>query len=98
MRDVTTILANLNSGENPDAAEDLLKAVYNELRIIAQSKMAREKPGHTLQPTLLVDDAWQKLFPEGKSVKFNSRAHFFGAAGEVMRSEEHTSELQSRQY
>jgi RNA polymerase sigma factor (TIGR02999 family) len=86
MSDVTTILEKLNSGEDPRAAEELLKAVYSELRKMAQGKMKGEKPGHTLQPTILVNDAWLKLFPEGQNPTFKGRAYFFGAAANVMHN------------
>ena len=85
MSDVTQMLENYGEGEYPKAAEELLKAVYEELRKIAQAKMRDEKPGHTLQPTILVNDAWLKLFPQGKAPKFESSKHFFGAAANAMR-------------
>lgn len=84
MTDVTSILQKLDASEDPVAAEDLLKAVYSELHQIAEAKMRMQPPGHTLQPTLLVDEAWLKLFPQGQNPKFNGRAHFFGAAAKVM--------------
>jgi RNA polymerase sigma factor (TIGR02999 family) len=66
------------------AAEELLPVVYEELRKLANAKMAREKPGQTLQPTALVHEAWLRL--GGESVpSFQNRAHFFGAAAEAMR-------------
>jgi RNA polymerase sigma factor (TIGR02999 family) len=69
----------------PISAETLLPLVYEELRSIAAHKMAREAPGHTLQPTALVHEAWLRLTgPDGNPV-FQNRAHFFGAAGEAMR-------------
>jgi RNA polymerase sigma factor (TIGR02999 family) len=83
MSNVTQLLVAAG-GDDPKAAEELLKAIYGELRIMAKSKMALEKPGHTLQPTVLVNDVWLKLFPEGNSTKFESRAHFFGTASVVM--------------
>lgn len=85
MSDVTVLLDAVNSGKKPHATEELLAAVYNELRVMAQAEMRREKPGHTLQPTVLVNDAWLKLFSGGKTPKFNGRAHFFGAAANAMR-------------
>lgn len=65
----------------PDAAGALLAQVYAELRQIARSKMARENPGHTLQPTALVHEAWLRLGDQS----FENRAHFFSAAAEAMR-------------
>jgi RNA polymerase sigma factor (TIGR02999 family) len=84
MSDVTRILEKINAGGDPHAADELLSVVYNELRVIAKSKMEHERPGHTLQPTILVHDAWLKLFPEGQNPKFKGRAHFFGAAARAM--------------
>ena len=85
MSNVTALLAELDSGENPKSANDLLKAVYEELRIIARAKMAKERPGHTLQATILVHEAWLKIFKSRKQVRFKSRSHFFGTAANVMR-------------
>lgn len=86
MSDVTLLLERVGKGNDPKAQEALFEAVSNELHIIAQSKMAKEKPGHTLQPTVLVSDAWLKLFPDGKPAEFENRAHFFGTAAKVMRN------------
>lgn len=86
MNDVTLLLEKVGEGKDPKAQEALFNAVYSELHIIALSKMAKEKPGHTLQATVLVSDAWLKLFPDGKSADFKSRAHFFGTAAKVMRN------------
>ena len=63
------------------AGEELLTLVYAELRQLARAKMAREQPGHTLQPTALVHEAWLRL----GEAHFENRAHFFGAASEAMR-------------
>jgi RNA polymerase sigma factor (TIGR02999 family) len=65
----------------PGDIEELLPLVYQELRKLAAQKMAREQPGHTLQATALVHEAWLRL---GDGV-FANRAHFFGAASEAMR-------------
>jgi RNA polymerase sigma factor (TIGR02999 family) len=67
-----------------DEAETLLSVVYEELRRIAASKMSQEAPGHTLQPTALVNEAWVRLFG-GSDQRFQGRAHFFAAAAEAMR-------------
>ncbi len=85
MSDVTIMLERINAGNDPHAAEQLLDAVYKELHIIAQAKMSGEKPGHTLQATILVHDAWLRLFPDGKNTNIKNRAHFFGAAAKTMR-------------
>jgi RNA polymerase sigma factor (TIGR02999 family) len=81
--DVTRILRSIQAGE-ARAAEELLPLVYEELRKLAAHKMAQEAPGHTLQPTALVHEAWLRLF-RGEQADWNGRAHFFGAAAEAMR-------------
>ena len=83
MGDATVILAGVKRGE-PNAADELLVLVYDELRRLATSKMARESPGQTLQPTELVHEAWLRLVGS-ESPKFENRAHFFSAAAEAMR-------------
>jgi RNA polymerase sigma factor (TIGR02999 family) len=84
MGDVTRVLEAMQRQE-PQAADALLSLVYGELLAMARQKMAQEPQGHTLQPTILVHDVWLKLFPEGRHPAFVNRAHFFAAAGEVMR-------------
>jgi RNA polymerase sigma factor (TIGR02999 family) len=84
MCNVTHILHAIERGD-AQAAHDLLPLVYQELRRIAAHKMAQEVPGHTLQPTALVHEAWLRLVPGDQSQQFQSRAHFFGAAAEAMR-------------
>jgi len=66
------------------AADKLLPLVYQELRHIAAHKMAKEKPGQTLQPTALVHEAWLRLGGD-QQPHWQNRAHFFGAAAEAMR-------------
>jgi RNA polymerase sigma factor (TIGR02999 family) len=83
MNDVTQLLQAMDRGD-ATSAEQLLPVLYEELRKLAASKMAREAPGQTLQPTALVHEAWLKLVG-GASPRFNDRAHFFGAAAEAMR-------------
>ena len=80
MSEVTQLLDAIQQG-NPRASEALLPLVYAELRGLARAKMAREQPGHTLQPTALVHEAWLRLGEQ----RFENRAHFFGAAAEAMR-------------
>ncbi len=82
MADLTLLLDAIQRGE-PDAPGALLTQVYAELRQLARAKMAREQPGHTLQPTALVHEAWLRLGGEGQ--RWENRAHFFGAAAEAMR-------------
>jgi len=55
--------------------------------MIAEAKMKGQMPGHTLQATILVDDAWQKLVGNNKDKKFEGKEHFYKAASEVMRCE-----------
>jgi len=80
MSEITSILRALEIG-TPGAGDELLSLIYTELRRLAAAKMAREQPGHTLQPTALVHEAWLRL---GDGV-FANRAHFFAAAAEAMR-------------
>ncbi len=83
MQNMTRLLNSIREGETPDA-KSLLPVVYEELRRLAANRMARESPGHTLQATALVNEAWMRLFgPNQRS--WVSRAHFFGAAAEAMR-------------
>jgi RNA polymerase sigma factor (TIGR02999 family) len=77
-------LMNAVEQGDPIAAEKLLNVVYEELRRLAASKMAREAPGQTLQPTALVHEAWLRLVG-ANNPKFENRAHFFAAAAEAMR-------------
>lgn len=81
--DVTQLLSAIESGE-PDAADQLLPLVYNELRRLAAYKMAHEQPGQTLQPTALVHEAWIRL-AGSTAQRWKDRRHFFGAAAEAMR-------------
>ena len=83
MSDVTQMLKAIEEGRTQDA-EGLLPVVYDELRRIAASKMANEAPGHTLQATALVNEAWIRMFGESDQ-HFEGRAHFFSAAAEAMR-------------
>lgn len=81
--DVTLILQAIQQGK-PEAAEQLLTLVYGELRSMARQKMAGEAPGHTLQPTALVNEAWLRLGGDQQPA-WENRAHFFAAAAEAMR-------------
>ncbi|HTH50111.1 MAG TPA: sigma-70 family RNA polymerase sigma factor [Candidatus Limnocylindria bacterium] len=83
MNDATLLLNAVEQGD-PRAAGQLLDLVYAELRRLAASKMAREAPGHTLQPTELVHEAWLRLVGTNPPA-FANRAHFFSAAAEAMR-------------
>ena len=84
MSDVTRILSQINDGD-PQAAEQLLPLVYDELRRLAAAKMAQEKPGQTLQATALVHEAYIRLVDVDKAEQWDSRGHFFAAAAEAMR-------------
>jgi RNA polymerase sigma factor (TIGR02999 family) len=84
MTEVTRILSAIEQG-NPDAAQQLLPLVYNELRRLAAEKMLQERPGQTLQATALVHEAYLRLVDVENAVHWNSRGHFFGAAAEAMR-------------
>jgi RNA polymerase sigma factor (TIGR02999 family) len=65
-------------------AEELLPVVYQELRQLAASKLAREAPGQTLQATALVHEAWLRLVGQGHE-HWEGRRHFFATAAEAMR-------------
>ena len=89
MSDVTRILSAVEHGD-PQAAEQLLPLVYDELRQLAAQRLAREKPGQTLQATALVHEAYLRLVASGdasapRAEHWNSRGHFFAAAAEAMR-------------
>jgi RNA polymerase sigma factor (TIGR02999 family) len=85
MTDVTQILQQMESGD-PSAAEELLPLVYDELRKLAAARLAREKPGQTLEATALVHEAYVRLLgPGGAEQSWNNRGHFFAAAAEAMR-------------
>lgn len=78
--DVTHLLGALGADDATTRGE-LYQAVYSELRGIAARKMASERPGHTLQPTALVHEAWLKVGARS----FKDRKHFFAVAAEAMR-------------
>ena len=93
MSDVTRILSRIEQGD-PQAAEQLLPLVYDELRKLAAVRLAQEKPGQTLQATALVHEAFLRLVSPPSSANpdttdqpdgWNSRGHFFAAAAEAMR-------------
>jgi RNA polymerase sigma factor (TIGR02999 family) len=83
MGDVTRILEELRRGDR-DAADRLLSAVYEELRRLAARKLARERPGQTLQATALVHEAYLRLLG-GATGPWENSAHLFAAAAEAMR-------------
>ena len=84
MSELTRILTAIEQGD-PQAAEQLLPLVYDELRKLAAQKLAHEKPGQTLQATALVHEAYLRLVAWNEPQHWNSRGHFFAAAAEAMR-------------
>jgi RNA polymerase sigma factor (TIGR02999 family) len=87
MDDATRLLNAVAQGD-AHAAEKLLPLVYDELRRLAAQKLARERPGQTLEATALVHEAYLRLVgtaPEGAAQEWQGRAHFFAAAAEAMR-------------
>ncbi len=71
---------------NPAAAAELLPLVYEELRLLAAHKLSAESPGHSLQATALVHEAYLRIAgPDRTAVQWSGRAHFFAAAAEAMR-------------
>jgi RNA polymerase sigma factor (TIGR02999 family) len=81
MTDVTRILSAIEAGD-AKAAGRLMPLVYDELRALAAARMAAEAPGHTLDATALVHEAYLRLIGDQQ---FDSRGHFFAAAAEAMR-------------
>jgi RNA polymerase sigma factor (TIGR02999 family) len=81
MPDVTRLLDAAAAGDR-QAAADILPLVYEELRRLADARMAAEAPGHTLDATALVHEAYLRLVGDQR---FDGRRHFFAAAGEAMR-------------
>ncbi len=80
---VTRLLSEASHGRR-EAWNQLVPLVYEELRRLANAEMRRERPGHTLQPTALVSEAYLRLVEQNEA-GFNNRSHFFGAAARVMR-------------
>jgi RNA polymerase sigma factor (TIGR02999 family) len=81
--DVTQLLLDWSKGDK-GALDSLVPLIYDELRRIAAGYLKRERAGHTLQPTALVNEAYLQLASE-RRVDWESRAHFFGAAARLMR-------------
>ena len=81
--DVTALLGDWSRG-NQSALNQLLPLVYVELRRIAARQLRSERVGHTLQPTALVHEVYMRLVDQ-RTVDWRNRAHFFGAAAQVMR-------------
>jgi RNA polymerase sigma factor (TIGR02999 family) len=83
MSEVSQLLAAIDQGD-VGAANQLLPLVYDELRRLAAQRLAREKPGQTLEATALVHEAYVRLVG-AREIQWNSRGHFFAAAAEAMR-------------
>ena len=83
MEDVTRLLQDWRQGDNA-ALDALTPIVYQELRRLAGSSMRAERPGHTLQPTALIHEAYLRLIDQ-QLPDFQNRAHFFGVAAQTMR-------------
>jgi RNA polymerase sigma-70 factor, ECF subfamily len=81
--DITDLLRLWSAGE-PEALDRLAPLVYRELHRLAVRYMGRERPGHTLQPTALVHEAYVRLL-DWQKVNWQNRAHFFAASAQVMR-------------
>jgi RNA polymerase sigma factor (TIGR02999 family) len=84
MADVTRLLHSAANGDR-NAGVELLPLVYDELRKLAATRMAAEQPGHTLQATALVHEAYLRLVGDNGPREWNGRGHFFAAAAEAMR-------------
>lgn len=80
--EVTRWLQEWSAGD-PSAADRLLPVVYRELHRLADGYLSRERAGHTLQATALVNEAWLRL--SGQDASWQSRAHFLGVAAQAMR-------------
>ncbi len=80
---ISQLLVKWSDGDEA-ALEDLMPLVYNELRRLANNYLRRERPGHTLQPTALVNEAYLKLVGQ-KNTRWQNRAQFYGIAAQLMR-------------
>ena len=84
MNDVTQILHAIEQGR-PQAVEELLPLVYDELRRLAARRLRNEAPGQSLEATALVHEAYIRLVDVERAQQWQSRGHFFAAAAEAMR-------------
>jgi len=82
-QEVTELLQKWSGGD-ADALEQLTPVIYSELHRIAKRYMSRERDGHTLQTTALVNEAYMRLI-DWKTAKWENRAHFFGVSAQLMR-------------
>jgi len=83
VKNVTQMLVDWSNG-HPEALDQLMPLVYDELRRLARHHLRRERPDHTLQPTALVHEAYLRLV-EQKNLRWQSRAQFFGIAARLIR-------------
>src|SRR5262245_3739846 len=81
--DVTRLLKAWSGGDR-QALDELMPALYSEIRKLAGSYLRRERPDHTLQATALVNEAYMRLVDQ-REVQWQNRAHFFGIAAQIMR-------------
>lgn len=84
MQPTTAPAPSVVTASAPSSASDLLARIYSDLRRVAAAKMARERPGQTLQPTAIVHEVWIRLGADRQPV-WQNEAHFFAAAAETMR-------------
>ena len=80
---VSKLLSDWNKGD-PQAREELMPLVYNELRKLAAAHLRRERDDHTLQPTALVHEVYLRLLDQ-RNVQWQDKTHFFGVAAQMMR-------------
>jgi len=80
--EITVLLGDWSNGDQ-QALEKLTPLIYDELRRLARRYLSKERPGHTLQSTALVHEAYMKLV--GQNVRWQNRAHFFGIAAQMIR-------------
>jgi RNA polymerase sigma-70 factor, ECF subfamily len=81
--EITSLLQQIKQGDLA-AESDLIPLIYDQLRVIARNQMGRERPDHTLQPTVLVHEAFLQLVGNSQ-IDWCNRAHFFALASRVMR-------------
>ena len=84
MANVTQILDQLSRGQG-SASSDLLPIIYDELHRLAAHRLASERKSPSIQPTLLVHEAYLRLVDQDQEQRWRGRGHFFGAAAEAMR-------------
>ena len=81
---IADMLSDVATGQQPPDAERLMSIVYDDLRHLAGNYLRRETPGHTLQPTALVNEAFLKLVDQTR-VNWQGKTHFFAVGAEIMR-------------